>query len=120
MDTDGYRKFPALSSEHGLLQECTILIYFKIITLYFCQYNQERVYSADSEFNCTFLALQQWAMNMHGSHPTMKNCEGSTGTRNRLLRGQGRGFKVIEAPRGRPFLVRRGSSLWDWQFPKLL
>ncbi len=39
----------------------------------------------------------------NGSHPTMKNCEGSTGTCNRLLRGQGRSFQVIEAPRGRPF-----------------
>jgi len=27
-----------------------------------------------------FLALRQREMNMNGSHPTMKNCEGSTGT----------------------------------------
>ena len=32
----------------------------------------------------------------------MKNCEGSTGTHNRLLRGQGRSFQVIEAPLGVP------------------
>ena len=37
------------------------------------------------------------------SHPTMKNCKSTTGIRNRLLRGQGRSFQVIEAPRGCPF-----------------
>jgi len=34
---------------------------------------------------------------------TMKNCEGLTGIRNRLLRGRARNFQAIEAPRGRPF-----------------
>jgi len=34
---------------------------------------------------------------------TMKNCEGTTGIRNRFLRGQAWSFQVIEAPRGRPF-----------------
>ena len=33
----------------------------------------------------------------------MKNCEGATGIRNRVLRGQGRSFQVIEAPRVHPF-----------------
>ena len=33
----------------------------------------------------------------------MKNCEGTIGIRNRLLKGQGRSWQVIEAPRGRPF-----------------
>ena len=42
-------------------------------------------------------------MNGNGSHPIMKNCVGSTGDRNRLLRGQGRSFQEIEAPRGHPF-----------------
>jgi len=32
----------------------------------------------------------------------MKNCEGSTGTHNRLLM-QGSDFQLIEAPRGGPF-----------------
>jgi hypothetical protein len=34
---------------------------------------------------------------------TLRNYEGITGIRNRLLRGQGRSFQVIEAPRGHPF-----------------
>ena len=59
-------------------------------------------------------------MNGNGSHPSMKNCEGTTGIRNRLLRSLGRSFLVIEAPRGRPFLVRRRSSQRDWHFPKVL
>jgi len=29
------------------------------------------------------------------SHPTMKNCESTTGIRNRLLRGQGANFSGI-------------------------
>jgi len=33
---------------------------------------------------------------------TMKNCEGTTGIRNRFLRGQAWSFQVIEAPRGVP------------------
>ena len=33
----------------------------------------------------------------------MKNCEGTNGIYNRLMRGPGRSFQVIEAPRGRPF-----------------
>jgi len=68
----------------------------------------------------SFHNFVETGMNMNGSHPTMKNCEGSSGTRNRLLRGQGRSFQLIEAPRGRPFLVRRRSSQRDWHFPKLL
>jgi len=51
----------------------------------------------------------------------MKNCEGTNGIRGRLLRGQGRSFQVIEAPRGRPFLVRRRSSHYrDRHFPIVL
>jgi len=50
----------------------------------------------------------------------MKNCEGTIGIHNRLLRGKG-SFQLIEAPRGRPFLVRRRSSQErDWHFPQLL
>jgi len=48
------------------------------------------------------MGLVETDMNGNGSHPAMKNCEGSTGTRNGLLRGQ-RSFQLIEAPRGRPF-----------------
>ncbi len=51
---------------------------------------------------CSF-GFVETGMNGNGSYPTMKNCEGSTGTRNRPLRGQCRSFQVIEAPRGRPF-----------------
>ncbi len=32
--------------------------------------------------------------------PNHENCEGTTDIRNRLLRGQGRSFQVIETPRG--------------------
>jgi len=42
-------------------------------------------------------------MNMKGSHSTMKNCEASTGTRNRLLGGQDRSFQLIERHGGVPF-----------------
>jgi len=33
----------------------------------------------------------------------VKNCEGLTGIRNKLLRDQGQSFQEIEAPQGRPF-----------------
>ena len=67
----------------------------------------------------SFHGFVETGMNMNGSHPTMKNCEGSMGTHNRLLRGQSRSFQVIEAPRGRPFLVRRRSSQRDWVLPEI-
>ena len=41
---------------------------------------------------------------------TIKNCEGSTGIRNRLQGGRGRSFQLIEAPRGCPFGGGAGES----------
>jgi hypothetical protein len=57
---------------------------------------------------------------MNGSHPTMKNGEGTNGTRNRPLRGRGRSFQFIEAPRGRPFLVRRRFIATGLALPKII
>ena len=65
---------------------------------------QEFEYAIPSLFwESSIFCSTETGMNWNGYHQTTKNCEGTTGIHNRLLRGQGRSFQVTEAPRGHPF-----------------
>jgi len=45
------------------------------------------------KFDYKNIGSVETGMNMNGSHPAMKNCEGTNGIQNRLLGGQGRSFQ---------------------------